>query len=36
MSNWGKPVLTKQGLKLQAKVDAGNAMQLTNAGWAAV
>ena len=29
MSNWGKPVLTKQGLKLQAKVDAGNAMQLT-------
>ena len=20
MSNWGKPVLTKQGLKLQAKV----------------
>ena len=29
MSNWGEPVLTKQGLKLQAKVDAGNAMQLT-------
>lgn len=29
MSNWGKPVLTKQGLKLQAKVDAGNSMQLT-------
>lgn len=29
MSNWGKPVLTKQGLKLQSKVDAGNAMQLT-------
>lgn len=29
MSNWGKPVLTKQGLKLQAKVDAGNTMQLT-------
>lgn len=29
MSNWGKPVLTKQGLKLQAKVDTGNAMQLT-------
>ena len=29
MSNWDKPVLTKQGLKLQAKVDAGNAMQLT-------
>lgn len=29
MSNWGKPVLTKQGLTLQAKVDAGNAMQLT-------
>lgn len=29
MSNWGKPVLTKQDLKLQAKVDAGNAMQLT-------
>ena len=29
MSNWGKPVLTKQGLKLQAKVDAGKAMQLT-------
>ena len=29
MSNWGKPVLSKQGLKLQAKVDAGNAMQLT-------
>lgn len=29
MSNWGKPVLNKQGLKLQAKVDAGNAMQLT-------
>lgn len=29
MSNWGKPVLTKLGLKLQAKVDAGNAMQLT-------
>ena len=29
MSNWGKPVLTKQGLKLQAKVDAGNVMQLT-------
>ena len=29
MSNWGKPVMTKQGLKLQAKVDAGNAMQLT-------
>lgn len=29
MSNWGKPVLTKQGLKLQAKVDAGYAMQLT-------
>lgn len=32
MSNWGKPVLTKQGLKLQAKVDAGNAMQLTKCG----
>ena len=29
MSNWGKPVLTKQGLKLQAKVDAGSRMQLT-------
>lgn len=29
MSNWGKPVLTKQGLKLQAKVDAGSKMQLT-------
>lgn len=29
MSNWGKPVLTKQGLKLQAKVDAGSHMQLT-------
>lgn len=29
MSNWGKPVLTKQGLKLQAKVDTGKAMQLT-------
>lgn len=29
MSNWGKAVLTKQGLKLQAKVDAGSRMQLT-------
>lgn len=29
MSNWGKPVLTKQGLKLQAKVDAESRMQLT-------
>lgn len=29
MSNWGKPVLKKQGLKLQAKVDAGSRMQLT-------
>ena len=29
MSNWGKPVLTKKGLLLQAKVDAGTEMSLT-------
>lgn len=29
MSNWGKPVLTKKGLLLQAKVDAGAEMSLT-------
>lgn len=29
MSNWAKPVLTKKGLLLQAKVDAGTAMSLT-------
>lgn len=29
MSNWGKPVLTKKGLLLQAKVDAGTQMTLT-------
>lgn len=29
MSNWGKPVLTKKGLLLQAKVDAGTQMSLT-------
>lgn len=29
MSNWAKPVLTKKGLLLQAKVDAGAEMSLT-------
>ncbi len=29
MSNWAKPVLTKKGLLLQAKVDAGTKMSLT-------